>query len=82
MTDNIARNRSNAQPMANAPVGPKLQNVKYTSILPMRKSSGNKQNEKVEFMIPPEIPYFDGKQSYLLVHVRNTSIKLELIHYI
>ena len=73
MTDNIARNRSNAQPMANAPVGPKLQNVKYTSILPMGKTSGYKQNEKVEFMIPPEIPYFDGKQSYLLVHVRNTS---------
>ncbi len=75
MTDNVAKNvPSDAPPVANNPVGsPKLQNVKYTSLLPMGKTSGYVAGEKVEFMIPPEIPYFDGKQSYLLVHVRNTS---------
>lgn len=73
-TDNVASNAgSGSPPTTSAPVGPKLQNVKYSSILPMGKTSGYVAGEKIEFAIPPEIPYFDGKQSYLLVHIRNTS---------
>ena len=72
-TGNVASNANSNPPSANNPVGPKLQNVKYTSILPMGKTSGYVAGEKVQFAIPPEIPYFDGKQSYLLVHLRNTS---------
>tara|TARA_R110001606_G_scaffold397599_1_gene574573 strand:- start:324 stop:1997 length:1674 start_codon:yes stop_codon:yes gene_type:complete len=50
-----------------------LASVKYKSILPMGKQSGYTQNEKVQFEIPPEIGYFDGKQSYLNIVVRNTT---------
>ena len=48
-----------------------LASVKYKSILPMGKQSGYTENEKVQFEIPPEIGYFDGKQSYLNIVVRN-----------
>tara|TARA_R110002073_G_scaffold133195_5_gene280469 strand:- start:2749 stop:4416 length:1668 start_codon:yes stop_codon:yes gene_type:complete len=50
-----------------------LASVKYKSILPMGKQSGYTENEKVQFVIPPEIGYFDGKQSYLNIVVRNTT---------
>lgn len=55
----------------NLPAG--LSAVKYKTILPEGKTSGYKQNEKVEFHIPPDVGYFDGKQSYLNIVVRNTT---------
>lgn len=55
----------------NLPAG--LSAVKYKTILPEGKTSGYKQNEKVEFHIPSDVGYFDGKQSYLNVVVRNTT---------
>lgn len=61
---------------ANGPqnLAPGLQSVKYKSILPEGKQSGYKEGEKVTFHIPTDIGYFDGKQSYVNVVVRNTSI--------
>jgi len=60
---------------ANGPqnLAPGLQSVKYKSILPEGKQSGYKEGEKVTFHIPTDIGYFDGKQSYVNVVVRNTS---------
>lgn len=60
---------------ANGPqnLAPGLQSVKYKSILPEGKQSGYKQGEKVTFHVPTDIGYFDGKQSYVNVVVRNTS---------
>jgi hypothetical protein len=55
----------------NLPAG--LSAVKYKTILPEGKTSGYRQNEKVEFHIPPDVGYFDGKQSYLNIVVRNTT---------
>lgn len=52
---------------------PKLQQVKYKTILPMNKTSQYTEGQKVEFEIPPEIAYFSGKQSYLNIEVRNDS---------
>tara|TARA_R110001592_G_scaffold2789_3_gene15806 strand:- start:431 stop:2161 length:1731 start_codon:yes stop_codon:yes gene_type:complete len=53
---------------------PKLQTVKYVNILPEGKQGKYKQNERVDFMPDPStVPYFDGKQSYLNIRVRNTS---------
>ena len=52
---------------------PKLQNVKYSTLLPDGKVSQYIAGQKVQFTIPPEISYFDGKQSYLMLTVRNTS---------
>ncbi len=53
---------------------PKLQTVKYVNILPSGKQGQYKQNERVDFMPDPSTnPYFDGKQSYLNIRVRNTS---------
>lgn len=53
---------------------PKLQQVKYTNILPEGKLGNYKQNDRVDFMPNPSTaPYFDGAQSYLNIQVRNTS---------
>ena len=52
---------------------PKLSSVKYKTILPIGKTSGYKENEKIEYNINPDIGYFDGKQSYWNIVVRNTS---------
>jgi len=53
---------------------PKLQTVKYVNILPEGKQNNYRQNERVDFMPDPStVPYFDGKQSYLNIRVRNTS---------
>ena len=53
---------------------PKLQTVKYVNILPEGKQGQYTQNERVDFMPDPStVPYFDGKQSYLNIRVRNTS---------
>jgi len=53
---------------------PKLQTVKYVNILPEGKQGQYKQNERVDFQPDPSTnPYFDGKQSYLNIRVRNTS---------
>jgi len=54
-------------------LGAGLSAVKYKTILPEGKTSGYKENEKVEFVIPPDVGYFDGKQSYLNIVVRNTT---------
>ncbi len=54
-------------------LAPGLASVKYKTILPDGKTSNYRQNEKVEFTIPPEVGYFDGKQSYLNIVVRNTT---------
>ncbi len=54
-------------------LAPGLSSVKYKTILPDGKTSGYKQNEKVEFTIPAEVGYFDGKQSYVNIVVRNTT---------
>lgn len=50
-----------------------LQQVKYTSILPDGKVSQYKENEKVQFTLPTRYAYIDGKQSYFLIEVDNTS---------
>jgi hypothetical protein len=52
---------------------PGLSAVKYKTILPEGKTSGYTPQEKVEFHIPPSVGYFDGKQSYLNIVVRNTT---------
>jgi len=54
-------------------LGAGLSAVKYKTILPEGKTSGYKENEKVEFHIPSDVGYFDGKQSYLNLVVRNTT---------
>ena len=54
-------------------LGAGLSAIKYKTILPEGKTSGYKENEKVEFVIPPDVGYFDGKQSYLNIVVRNTT---------
>lgn len=54
-------------------LGAGLSAIKYKTILPEGKTSGYKQNEKIEFVIPPDVGYFDGKQSYLNIVVRNTT---------
>jgi hypothetical protein len=51
----------------------RLTSIKYKTILPQGKTSGYKQNEKIEFQIPSDIGYFDGKQSYVNLVVRNTT---------
>ena len=55
-------------------LAPGLASVKYKTILPMGKQSQYVENERVQFDIPPEIGYFDGKQSYLNIVVRNTTM--------
>jgi hypothetical protein len=50
-----------------------LANVKYTSILPMGKTGDYAPNQKVQFEIPPECAYIDGRQSYIYMEVENTS---------
>ena len=52
---------------------PKLSSVKYKTILPIGKTSGYKETEKVEYNINTDVGYFDGKQSYWNIVVRNTS---------
>jgi hypothetical protein len=54
-------------------LGAGLSSVKYKTILPEGKTSGYRENEKVEFHIPQDVGYFDGKQSYLNIVVRNTT---------
>ena len=54
-------------------LAPGLQTVKYKTILPMGKVGNYIQNERLEFIIPPDIAYFDGKQSYLNIVIRNQS---------
>lgn len=50
-----------------------LSNVRYSSILPMGKTGDYSEEQKVQFEIPPDIGYIDGKQSYLYMEVENTS---------
>ena len=50
-----------------------LSNVRYSSILPMGKTGDYTEEQKVQFEMPPEIGYIDGKQSYLYMEVENTS---------
>lgn len=50
-----------------------LSNVRYSSILPMGKTGDYSEEQKVQFDMPPEIGYIDGKQSYLYMEVENTS---------
>ena len=59
---------------ASQQLAPGLQSVKYKTILPMGKVGEYKQNERLEFVIPSDIAYFDGKQSYLNVVMRNLSV--------
>ena len=50
-----------------------LSNVRYSSILPMGKTGDYTESQKVQFEIPPDIGYIDGKQSYIYMEVENTS---------
>lgn len=50
-----------------------LSNVRYSSILPMGKTGDYTEDQKIQFEMPPEIGYIDGKQSYLYMEVENTS---------
>ena len=50
-----------------------LNNVRYSSILPAGKTGDYTEEQKVQFAIPPEMGYIDGKQSYLYMEVENTS---------
>ena len=50
-----------------------LSNVRYSSILPMGKTAGYTEEQRIQFEMPPEIGYIDGKQSYLYMEVENTS---------
>ena len=50
-----------------------LASVKYSSILPLGKTSNYKEQEKLQFEIPSRYMYLDGKQSYLYLEVDNTS---------
>ena len=50
-----------------------LSNVKYSSILPLGKSGNYTEQQKIQFRIPPDIAYLDGKQSYIYFEVENTS---------
>ena len=53
---------------------PKLQTIKYVNVLPSGKLGDYTQNNRVDFMPDPvTCSYFDGKQSYLNIQVRNTS---------
>lgn len=51
-----------------------LANVKFTTVLPDQKTSGYGPNERMSFTLDAaELPFVDGKQSYLLVEVESTS---------
>jgi hypothetical protein len=50
-----------------------LSNVRYSSILPMGKTGDYSEEQKVQFEMPPDIGYIDGKQSYIYMEVENTS---------
>ena len=50
-----------------------LNNVKYTSILPMGKTGSYTENQKCQFRIPSDIAYIDGRQSYIYIECENTS---------
>lgn len=50
-----------------------LASVKYSSILPIGKTSNYTEQEKLQFEIPSRYMYLDGKQSYLYLEVDNTS---------
>ena len=53
---------------------PRLQTIKYVSVLPSGKLGDYTENNRVDFMPDPTTnPYFDGAQSYLNIQVRNTS---------
>jgi hypothetical protein len=51
-----------------------LANVKFSSILPLGKTSNYVEREKLQFSIPSRYMYLDGKQSYLYLEVDNTSV--------
>jgi hypothetical protein len=50
-----------------------LSSVRYSSIRPDNKTTGYVPGDRAEFTIPTDMPYIDGKQSYLYLEVRNTS---------
>jgi len=51
-----------------------LAGVRYTSIRPDNKTTGYVAGDRAEFTLPPDVAYIDGKQSYLYLEVRNSSI--------
>jgi hypothetical protein len=51
-----------------------LSGVRYTSIRPDNKTTGYVAGDRAEFTMPPDVAYIDGKQSYLYLEVRNTSL--------
>ena len=51
-----------------------LAGVRYSSIRPDNKTTGYVAGDRAEFTIPPDMAYIDGKQSYLYLEVRNSSI--------
>lgn len=58
--------------MASKPIN--LADVKFTTVLPEQKTSGYGPNERMSFTLDSaELPYIDGKQSYLLVEIESTS---------
>jgi len=50
-----------------------LASVKYSSILPLGKTGNYVENQKIQFDINNRYSYIDGKQSYILLKVDNTS---------
>jgi len=50
-----------------------LANVRYSSILPLGKTGDYSEEQKIQFEIPPDIGYVDGKQSYVYMEVENNS---------
>jgi hypothetical protein len=50
-----------------------LSSVRYSSIRPDNKTTGYVPGDRAEFTIPTDMPYLDGKQSYIYLEVRNTS---------
>lgn len=51
-----------------------LAGVRYTSIRPDNKTTGYVAGDRAEFTLPPDVGYIDGKQSYLYLEVRNSSV--------
>lgn len=51
-----------------------LAGVRYTSIRPDNKTTGYVAGDRAEFTLAPDVAYIDGKQSYLYLEVRNSSV--------
>ncbi len=51
-----------------------LAGVRYTSIRPDNKTTGYVAGDRAEFTLSPDVAYIDGKQSYLYLEVRNSSL--------